>query len=469
MSMPSKPGIIARLFGRSNNAVVAKLYSHGLNTPLVIHPAIGERLMGAYLEGAVDTHQTVSATADRIAVINVSGGLVNRDMDDGSGCPGPLSYAAIRKAFDAALSDESVKAIVFRMDSPGGMASGVFDLTDHIYASRGKKPIVAQVDDMAYSGAYAIAAACDRVQVTRTGGVGSIGAVCYHFEQSAYDAKVGVKVTPIYSGAHKVDGNPHEPLTDGARADAQLRVDALRALFAQSVATYRGKSVEEMLATEAQDYSGADGVSAGLADSVGTLEDLLSDLSAEAEPAVPDQPTAEGDGGASAASAAEQVVSLVLESTGDVQLTEAAAALAALAVAPASQLPDGYAKAVERTAVIDAVMAAALRDDLAIVLMEEASKVTPETAQARIDHARSVADLCAAANLRGCEVEYVRANTPIAAVRAALVEAVADSGPELVTAIPQERTSAAPTQTRADATYSRRRAAAAGTGNNPRQ
>jgi ClpP class serine protease len=288
--MTNKPGLIARLFGRSQNSVVARLYSHGLDTPLCLHPRIGERLMGAYLDGAVETQESVVAKAGTIAIINVSGGMVNRPMPDVCG-DGPLSYTDVRLAFDSALYDASISAIILRLDTPGGMAAGLFDLTDYIYASRGIKPIVAQIDDMAYSGGYAIAAACDSVQISRTGGAGSVGVVCYHIDQSGYDKQQGVEIKYIYSGDHKVDGNPHEPLPAGVEADMQAEVDTLRQLFVGSLARYLGVDAKVIHDTEAQCYMGQLAIDAGLAHTMGTLEDLIARLSTPETPAVPAQET----------------------------------------------------------------------------------------------------------------------------------------------------------------------------------
>jgi ClpP class serine protease len=288
--MTNKPGLIARLFGRSQNSVVARLYSHGLDTPLCLHPRIGERLMGAYLDGAVETQESVVAKAGTIAIINVSGGMVNRPMPDVCG-DGPLSYTDVRLAFDSALYDASISAIILRLDTPGGMAAGLFDLTDYIFASRGIKPIVAQIDDMAYSGGYAIAAACDSVQISRTGGVGSIGVVCYHVDQSGYDKQQGFEIKYVYSGAHKIDGNPHEPLPPGVEADMQVEVDTLRDLFVGSLTRYLGVDEKVIYDTEALCYMGQLAINAGLAHTMGTLEDLIARLSTPETPAVPAQET----------------------------------------------------------------------------------------------------------------------------------------------------------------------------------
>lgn len=436
--MITKPGLLARIFGRSQNSVVSKLYTHALGQPLFIHPQIGERLIGAYMEGAIDAPESVAASAGSIAVLNISGGLVNRPMPDICG-DGPLSYAAIRAAFDSALADGNVKAIILRMDSPGGMCSGLQDLSDHIYASRGTKPIVAQLDDMAYSACYGLAAACDRVQVTRTSGAGCIGTVTYHVDYSDANAQAGIKVTYIYAGDKKVDGNPDQPLSDSARRDAQAMIDRLYAMFVQSIATYRAMDVQKVIDTQAGCFNGDAIIAAGLADSVGTLEDLIAELSTSEVPQVPVQETVE---------MADQIEAP----------TETVAAV----------LSDSQRASIALAAVTSAVMAAApkLRSDIAVALLDPKSAVTAETVDARIAHARQVADLCTAAKLNGSEIGYVTRNTPIEAVRAELAAAVADPSPELVTSHPERN---ATKHSSVQDIYSRRRAAAAGTGKPSRQ
>jgi len=447
--MTSKPGLLARLFRRgSRHPVVSKLYSHAFGQPLLVHPTIGERLIGAYLDGAVDAPEELSSSSGSIAVLNISGALVSRPMPDLCG-PGPASYAAIRCAFDEALADDNVKAIVLRMDSPGGMCAGCFDLTDYIFASRGKKPIVAQVDDMAYSAAYAIAAACDRIQITRTAGVGSIGVYTYHIDQSGYDGKVGVKVTYIFSGAHKVDGNPHEAMPDDVLAKNQAEVDRLRDLFAASISRYRAMDLDKVMNTEAQWYAGAEAIGVGLADTTGTIEDLLAELS---QPEAPEAP--------------EQESTNMPEQPENPTSPAPAAAPASEAMQPAAA--DAAADVV-LAALARAVQASSLSAAVKVALLEPAAaaKITAEQIPARIADAGKIADLCKAAKLDNMAAHFVSRNVSVEQARTELAGAVADPSAELITAHPQAQTQNKPSTVQE--IYSRRRAAAAGTGKPSRQ
>ncbi|MDO8605115.1 MAG: S49 family peptidase, partial [Phaeospirillum sp.] len=142
------------------------------------------------------------------------------------------------------------------------------------------KPIWAVADEAALSAAYAIACTADRLYVTQTGEVGSVGVVAVHRDESGADAQAGLAWSFVHAGAAKVDGNPHQPLSDSARATLQADVDALYGKFTTLVAERRRLSPDTVRATEAAIYRGDQAVAAGLADKVGTLRVALADLGA---------------------------------------------------------------------------------------------------------------------------------------------------------------------------------------------
>lgn len=214
-----------------------------------------------------------------IAIIPITGTLVRRTVGL-EAQSGLTSYTALAEQVQQAIADPSVRAILLDLDSPGGEAGGVFDLADQIYAARQAKPVWAVANEDAFSAAYALAASAERLYVTRTGGVGSIGVVAMHLDQSQADADEGLKYSPIFAGAHKNDYSPHEPLADPARASLQAEVDRVYGLFVECVARGRNLSAEAIRATEAALFFGENGVAAGLADQIGTFEDAASDLSA---------------------------------------------------------------------------------------------------------------------------------------------------------------------------------------------
>ena len=219
------------------------------------------------LEEMPDDEQT------SVCVIPIYGTLVKRTtgMDAMSGL---TSYDSIQSEIQEALDDPSCSGIVLDIDSPGGEASGMFDLANYIESVRGQKPIIGIANDSAYSAAYCLAACCDKLLVTSVGGVGSIGCYMLHCDQSKFDAKVGVEYTYIYAGDKKVDGNPHEPLSKAALAETQAEVDRIRDMFAASVSKNRNVDIQKILDTQAGTFMGADACPM-LADGVGTLQDAI--------------------------------------------------------------------------------------------------------------------------------------------------------------------------------------------------
>lgn len=190
-------------------------------------------------------------------------------------------YTYIAKAIERGLQDPAVKGIALQINSPGGMVAGCFDLCDKIYRARSEKPVQAFANEHAYSAAYAIASAAGRLSVARTGGVGSIGVVTMHADYSKVLEKNGVKVTFIFAGEHKVDGNPYEPLPEAVKARIQERIDATYGIFVASVARNRRMKEEDVRKTEAATFSAAEALSNGLADAIGALDDGLASFLAD--------------------------------------------------------------------------------------------------------------------------------------------------------------------------------------------
>lgn len=209
------------------------------------------------------------ALVEGVAVIEISGVLVHRGAWIGQSS-GQTSYEGIAAQLAAAAADPLVGGIALEIDSFGGEVAGVFDLADAIRAARSAVPVWSFVAEHAFSAGYALASQADRIILPRTGAVGSIGVVVMHADLSGQLSDAGVTVTLIHSGAHKVDGNPYEPLPDPVRERTQNEIDGLRSLFAETVGAGRGRrlTAEAALATEAECYRGAEAVAAGLADEV---------------------------------------------------------------------------------------------------------------------------------------------------------------------------------------------------------
>lgn len=216
---------------------------------------------------------------DGVLLVPVKGVLLNSfPYQYGNWATG---YEYIWKCVDRGVEDQNVRGIAFVLDSPGGMVAGNFDLVDRIFEARGTKPLRAFAAESAYSAAYSIASAADRIVVSRTGGVGSIGVVTSHLDASKMVAEMGWKVTFIYAGKHKVDGNPYEALPDDVKARIQGRVDELYGVFVDTVARNRNLDAAAVRATEALTYTANQAIDAKLADSVGALDAALAEFAAD--------------------------------------------------------------------------------------------------------------------------------------------------------------------------------------------
>lgn len=190
-------------------------------------------------------------------------------------------YDYIWQAFKRGMEDGSVRGIALHCHSPGGDVAGNFDMVDKMFAMRGRKPIRAFAHEGAYSAAYSIASVADKIVVSRTGGVGSIGVVTSHWDVSKAYEEYGVKITFIHFGKHKVDGNPYEALSPEVKARIQTRIDALGEVFVSTVARNRGMDPAQVKATEALTYSADEAIEIGLADEVGPLDDAVAAFAAD--------------------------------------------------------------------------------------------------------------------------------------------------------------------------------------------
>lgn len=217
--------------------------------------------------------------AGGVAIIDVVGITANRwDFLDAKS--GVTSYEMLRYQLGVAMADPRAHVILLDIESPGGEAIGTFEVAEAVRRAAAVKPVVAVVDGMAASAGYAIASGASRIVTGRTGVVGSIGTVLLHVDYSRKLDQQGVTPTFIFEGAKKVDGNPFEPLSDEVRADLQREVRQFYDLFVETVAAGRpGLTADAIRATEAAVYIGQEAVDAGLADSVGTFEEVLAELS----------------------------------------------------------------------------------------------------------------------------------------------------------------------------------------------
>jgi signal peptide peptidase SppA len=271
------PHVASRVFGSPLMIARAKLE--------VILGVLAPRFSGNApepIDPETDPAPQTSITVERIAVVSVIGTLVSRSGYLAA-ASGLVSYADIGDAIAAAMDDSSVRGVILDIDSPGGEVGGLFDLVEQMRAIKtgNGKPLWAVANESALSAAYAVASAADRLYVTRTGEVGSIGVVAVHVDESGADAKAGLTWTFVFAGDRKIDANGHEPLSERARATIQADVDRLYTELCGLVADNRGLTNEAVRATDAAIYRGELAIRAGLADRVGTLDLAIAEMVTE--------------------------------------------------------------------------------------------------------------------------------------------------------------------------------------------
>lgn len=196
--------------------------------PATIAAQLGRKLQNTY----------AVSIRNNVAIIPIRGPLF-RYANIFTAISGATSYELLARDFNSALIDESVKAILFDIDSPGGEVNGCSELADMIYNARGKKPIIAYASGNCCSGAYWIAAACDEIVVTDTAVVGSIGVVAVYERE---DDKNKIEIVSSQSPLKRIN-----PDTPEGQSKLQARLDTLAEVFINKIATYRDTSTETVI------------------------------------------------------------------------------------------------------------------------------------------------------------------------------------------------------------------------------
>lgn len=196
------------------------------------------------------------------------------------------SYDAIKDRVRDALAS-SARAVVLAFDSPGGLVSGVYEASQEIraMASAAHKPLVAYVNGECSSAAYALACSATKIVVPLGGMLGSIGVIAMSVDATAADRAMGLRFEASSSGARKTDGNPHVAMTDESLSAIQQTVDAQAAVFFVLVGNRRGISPDAVRGFQAGLFVGQQAKEVGLADEIGTLDELVRAGAVTATPA----------------------------------------------------------------------------------------------------------------------------------------------------------------------------------------
>lgn len=297
-----------------------------------------------------------------VAVVTVAGPL---DSRADFWCDG---YDAITERVAAALADPKASALVLDLDSPGGMAAGNLDAARELRAllDASGKPCVAHAGTMACSAAFALACAADRVHLTTDGVVGSIGTIATVYDRTAQNEAEGLNVRVVRSGPLKADPHPDVPLTDASIARVRARVNDIATHFGAWV-QQRRPACGDPLALQGAAVYGADAVTRGLADQVGTLADAISTAASMAAAR-----TKEKTMDANATKSIETLAAL--RGTVDAKTDDEFVAAFAALRQTASQVPALTAKVAELSAALTAREAADAAKERAAVLDKHAKR-----------------------------------------------------------------------------------------------
>jgi protease-4 len=235
----------------------------------VNYSAIG---MGEYL-AHVDMLNGETVAEENVGIIIASG-----TIQGGAQPPGTIGADSTAELLRRARDDESVKAVVLRVDSPGGSAFASEVIANEIVALQDAgKPVVASMSSVAASGGYWISVGADRVfasPTTITGSIGIFGMFPTYQRTAEYLglANDGVGSTPL-SGQLR----PDREMTDETKRLFQLVIEEGYEDFIGRVATYRGMEKSEVDAVgQGRVWTGADALERGLVDELGGLEDAIA-------------------------------------------------------------------------------------------------------------------------------------------------------------------------------------------------
>jgi signal peptide peptidase SppA len=226
-----------------------------------------------------------------VTIVHIRGALCHYRGDGGD------SYEAIVERITAAFQgDPKPSAVVLRIESPGGVVAGLNETVFKLQrmSKAAGIPLVAYVDEMAASAAYALCCACSEVLAPPSAVIGSIGTISTMVSVAKRDAIEGIEFRIITSGKRKSDGHPHVQITEDAVRAETLRNEELSAQFFALAGKARRIPPKRLASLQAAIYLGRDAEKVGLIDDVMSLDDAL--LGLDASEVSSTEPVAPNDG-----------------------------------------------------------------------------------------------------------------------------------------------------------------------------
>lgn len=214
----------------------------------------------------------------RVAVIRVNGPIVGGDDADMAwGSPSSTTSGALMRQFRKARQDDSVQAVLLRVNSPGGSAAATQEAAAELQKLKDSgKPVVVSMGDTAASGAYWLAAYGDKIYANPSTITGSIGVYMSYYDVQGLSEKLGVREEKIKSGPHKDIFSPFRPMTEEERQLTQNMVDDMYEQFVAVVAEQRHMDGEKARSlADGRVFTGVQAKEAGLVDELGNYYDAL--------------------------------------------------------------------------------------------------------------------------------------------------------------------------------------------------
>lgn len=217
------------------------------------------------------------SSAAKIAIINAVGPIMSGSSQADLFGEEVMGSTTMIKAIRQARDDATVKAIVLRVDSPGGSALASDLMWHELETLEGKKPLIVSMGDVAASGGYYIAMGADRIFAEPGTLTGSIGVVGGKLAFEKFYEKIGITTTVVQRGRNSGVLSMTTPFSDGERDAMQKMLNDIYGQFTRKAAAGRKMEYDalEKLA-RGRVYTGAQALKLGLVDELGTLSDAIA-------------------------------------------------------------------------------------------------------------------------------------------------------------------------------------------------
>lgn len=232
------------------------------------------------LLGGKNNNEVATVTAnDRIAVINIEGAIMSGGGEDGllESTTGASSNK-IMQDLRTAAADDSVKAVLLRINSPGGSVTAAEEIAKEIYRLKETthKPVIASMGDTAASAGYWLAACSDKIYANSSTLTGSIGVYIPYMNTEELYKKIGISGTKIKSGEFKDILSNERAMTPAEKDLLQKMVNEMYEQFVAVVAKGRNLPEDKVrILADGRVYTGKQAKELGLVDEIGNYYDAL--------------------------------------------------------------------------------------------------------------------------------------------------------------------------------------------------